>query len=121
MNNITPFPASAGPVGQANIQTPMGPPMEGGCGPADPALSAASGSYAGAGYNPVRGGTGKVGTVNAGANTPVAPAGFPAQVRFFIGADGQLHALANQVGLDFVATSAPQTPAQQPPVYSPTK
>jgi hypothetical protein len=97
-----------------------GPAWEKGCGPADPALSAAQASYTGTGYG-VRGGTGEVGTINAGANTPVALAGFPAQVRFFIGADGQLHALTNQTGLDFVATSAPQTPAQQPPVYSPTK
>ena len=100
-------------------------PWEGGCGPADPALNTAAfkdgGRYTGTGYAPNRGGTGKVGTINAGTSTPVALAGFPAQVRFFLGADGQLHALTNQTGLDFVATSAPQAPSQQPPLYSPTK
>lgn len=94
-------------------------PWEAGCGPADPALSASFATYAGSGYG-TRGGTGKVGTINAGANTPVALAGFPAQVRFYIGPDGMLHALSNQVGTDYVSTTVAGAP-QQPPVYSPTK
>lgn len=93
-------------------------PWEAGCGPADPALSQSFSSYTGSGYGP-RGGTGEVGTINAGLSTPVPPAGFPAQVRWFIGADGQLHALTNQTGLDYTSTTS--TNPQQPPVYSPTK
>ena len=99
-------------------------PWEGGCGPADPGISQLGGPYSGpppigTGYAPNRGGTGKVGTINAGASTPVPLAGFPAQVRWFIGADGQLHALTNQTMQDFVAP--PGANPQQPPVYSPTK
>lgn len=98
-------------------------PWELGCGPADPGISQINGPYStvpgGTGYSAARGGTGKVGTINAGLSTPVALAGFPAQVRFFIGADGQLHALTNQTNQDYTSTTS--TSPQQPPVYSPTR
>ena len=102
----------------ANVQTNMGPPMELGCGPADPALSAVTNRYTGSGYNPARGGTGKVGTINAGAATPVTTQGQPAQLRFYI-VNAQLYAEDNVTGTAYVIGPALQVP--QPPVYSPTK
>lgn len=96
------------------------PVWETGASAADPAISASFGSYTGPGYA----GTGYVaigqGTINVGNPVTVPPAGFPAQVRFYIGADGMLHALSNQVGTDYVATTIAGAP-QQPPYYSPTK
>lgn len=95
-----------------------GAPWEAGCGPTDPLLSASFGSYAGSGYG-ARGGTGKVGTINAGASTAVTPGPAPAQIRTYIGSDGKLYALDNQTGQAFAVASA--TPVPQPPIYSPTK
>ena len=94
---------------------------ESGCGPADPALSnIATTSYTAAGYAAV--GTGEVGTINPGANTPVALAGTPAQVRFYIGTDGNLYAFGNQSTQTYLITG----PVANPPplagnVYSPTR
>jgi hypothetical protein len=104
--------------------------MEQGPGPADPVLSqiktggsAWTGSgytkAGGTGYNPIRGGTGKVGTINAGVSTPVTPGPPPAQLRFYRGTDGNLYALDNQTGQAYVV--GPALNAPQPPVYSPTK
>jgi len=103
----------------ANVPTNMGPPMELGCGPADPALSATiAGNYAGTGYNPVRGGTGEVGTINPGANTPVASQGQPAQLRGYV-LGGQLYLVDSVTGTAYTVGPALQVP--QPPIYSPTK
>ena len=94
---------------------------ESGCGPADPTLSKiATTAYTGTGYGTV--GVGEVGTINAGANTPVQASGTPAQVRFFIGADGNLYAVGNQTAQTYLITG----PVANPPpmvgnVYSPTK
>jgi hypothetical protein len=84
----------------ANIATNMGPPMELGCGPADPALSSSFSSYAGAGYNPVRGGTGTVGTINtAPLGSQQAPPGPrqganpQGQLLVYRGADGNIYAV----------------------------
>jgi hypothetical protein len=87
-------------------------PWEAGCGPADPALSANFGSYTGSGYNPVRRGSGEVGTINAGANTPVTPNPPRAQLRFYVGADGNLYALDNLTGKAWVMS--PTTNVPQP-------
>ena len=114
----------------ANVPTNMGPPMEQGPGPADRVLSQIkSGGTAwtnpgyvaggGNGYSPTRGGTGKVGTINAGVSTPVTPGPAPAQLRFYQGSDGNLYALENQTGKAFVVGPALSVP--QPSVYSPTK
>jgi hypothetical protein len=95
---------------------------ESGCGPADPSLSNINTTaYTGTGYGVV--GTGEVGTINPGANTPVALAGTPVQVRFFIGgADGNLYAVGNQTTQTYLITG----PVANPPQlvgggYSPTK
>src|SRR5262245_33446254 len=94
---------------------------ESGCGAADPALSKISTiAYSGTGYRPM--GTGKVGTINAGTPGPVALAGTPAQMRSFIGADGNLYAVGNQTTQTYLITG----PVANPPplignVYSPTK
>jgi len=97
--------------------------MELGPGPADPVLSTIkTGGKAwvnpGTGYNPVRGGTGEVGTINPGLNTPVTPGPAPAQLRFYLGADGNLYALDNS-GKAFVMSPAASIP--QPSIYSPTR
>jgi len=102
----------------AQVITPSGQPMELGCGPADPALSASKASYTGTGYNPTRGGTGEVGTISAGGNTPVTAGGVPAQLRAFI-QGGQLYFIDAVSGTAYSVGPAVQVP--QPPIYSPTK
>jgi hypothetical protein len=93
---------------------------ESGCGPADPSLSKISTTaYAGTGYGVV--GTGEVGTINAGANTPVALAGTSAQMRFFIGADGNLYAVGNQTTQTYLISGPVVNPPPLIGVYSPTK
>jgi hypothetical protein len=93
---------------------------ESGCGPADPSLSKISTTaYTGTGYGAV--GTGEVGTINPGANTPVAPAGTPAQIRFFIGADGNLYAVGNQTTQTYLISGPVASPPPLVGVYSPTK
>jgi hypothetical protein len=93
---------------------------ESGCGPADPKLSNINTTaYTGAGYGTV--GTGKVGTINPGANTPVALAGTPAQVRFSIGADGNLYAVGNQTTQTYLISGPVASPPPLIGVYSPTK
>jgi hypothetical protein len=93
---------------------------ESGCGPADPSLSKiGTTAYAGNGYANV--GTGEVGTINPGANTPVAPAGTPAQVRFAIGADGNLYAVGNQTTQTYLITGPVASPPPLIGIYSPTK
>jgi hypothetical protein len=93
---------------------------ESGCGAADPALSQISTtSYTGTGYVPMA--SGEVGTINPGANTPVALAGTPAQVRFFIGADGNLYAVGNQTAQTYLVTGPVQSPPPLISVYNPTK
>jgi hypothetical protein len=93
---------------------------ESGCGPADPSLSKIGTiAYAGNGYAAV--GTGEVGTINAGANTPVALAGTSAQVRTFIGADGNLYAVGNQTTQTYLITGPVANPPPLIGVYSPTK
>jgi hypothetical protein len=93
---------------------------ESGCGPADPSLSKISTiAYAGNGYGAI--GTGEVGTINAGANTPVALAGTPAQVRTFIGADGNLYAVGNQTTQTYLITGPVANPPPLIGIYSPTK
>jgi hypothetical protein len=93
---------------------------ESGCGPADPSLSKiTTTAYAGNGYSTV--GTGEVGTINAGANTPVALAGTPAQVRTFIGADGNLYAVGNQTTQTYLITGPVPNPPPLIGIYSPTK
>jgi len=94
---------------------------ESGCGAADPALSnIATTAYSGNGYRPMA--SGEVGTINAGGNTPVALAGSPGQIRFSIGADGNLYAVDNQTAKTYLITG----PVASPPplvgnVYSPTR
>ena len=102
----------------ANVITNMGAPMEGGCGPADPGLSAVKDRYTGTGYNPVRGGTGEVGTINAGVSTPATPGPAPAQTRVYVQGN-QLIILDNQTGTAYAVPLASQIP--QPAIYSPTK
>lgn len=97
------------------VTTP--PPWESGCGPADPAISGNFGGYSGSGYG-TRRGTGEVGTINAGANTPVTPGPQAAQVRFYVGSDGNLYALENITGKSFLVSPGGSV---QPPNYSPTK
>lgn len=109
------------PSNPNNVPTNMGPNMESGPGPADPGLSSANAAYTGSGYNPVRGGTGKVGTINPGLNIPVALAGAPAQVRFFIGADGNLYAVGNQTAQTYLITGPISNPPPLISVYNPTK
>jgi hypothetical protein len=89
---------------------------ESGCGPADPKLSNISTTaYTGTGYSVV--GTGEVGTINPGANTPVNPGMSVPRVRFFLGQDGNLYALTGG-GAAFVIP--PTAVPVQPPIYSPT-
>jgi hypothetical protein len=94
---------------------------ESGCGPADPVLSKiTTTAYSGTGYGTV--GQGEVGTINPGANTPVPAAGTPAQIRFFIGQDGNLYAVGNQTTQTYLISG----PVANPPpvignVYSPTR
>jgi hypothetical protein len=90
---------------------------ESGCGPADPSLSnIRTTAYTGTGYGAV--GSGEVGTVNAGANTPVGTGAPPAQVRTYIQAN-QLILLDNATGTAYAVPLATQIP--QPAIYSPTK
>lgn len=93
------------------------PPWEKGCGPADPAISGNFGTHTGSGYGP-RGGTGKVGTINAGANIPVTPGPPPAQTRIYIQGNN-LIILDNTSGQAFAVPLAASIP--QPANYSPTK
>jgi hypothetical protein len=93
-------------------------PWEGGCGPADPALSRHFGSYTGSGYG-TRGGTGEVGTINAGLNTPVTPGPPPALVRIYIQGNN-LVILDNNTGNAYAVPLAVAL-AAQPAIYSPTK
>lgn len=90
------------------------PPWEQGPGPADPALSASFGSYTGSGYGPVG-----QGTINVGNPQTATPGPQPAQVRFFVGTDGNLYALDNITGLTWKSTT-PGGPVQ-PGNYTPTK
>jgi hypothetical protein len=93
---------------------------ESGCGAADPGLSNINTTaYAGTGYGAM--GSGKVGTISAGASTPVALAGASAQIRFFIGADGNLYAVGNQTTQTYLVTGPVATPPPLIGVYSPTK
>jgi hypothetical protein len=113
-------PFSLTPPVVSNPSNPFPPPWEKGPGPADPAISAiGTVNYVGAGYGVV--GTGEVGTINAGANTPVAPAGTPAQMRFFIGADGNLYAVGNQTTQTYLISGPVANPPPLIPIYSPTK
>jgi hypothetical protein len=95
------------------------PPTSRGPGPADPVISSAAqasgGPYVGTGYGPVQRGTLGIGNI-----VPVAQTGVPAQVRFFVGTDGNLYALDNNgnVSYKIVAGGAQ---AQVLPVYSPTR
>ena len=95
------------------------PPWEGGCGPADPAISASFGSYLGSGYSPARGGTGEVGTVNAGSNTPVTVGPPPVQGRLYVQGNN-LIILDNNTGNAYAVPLAAGLTAQ-PAIYSPTK
>jgi hypothetical protein len=88
---------------------------ESGCGPADPSLSKISTTaYAGNGYGTVA--SGEVGTINAGANTPVAPGPPPAQARMYV-QGGVLYILDNVTGTAYAVGPTAQI---QPPIYSPT-
>jgi hypothetical protein len=91
-------------------------PWEGGCGAADPALSRSFSTYAGTGYGPK--GTGEVGTINAGVNTPVTPGPPPAQARMYIQGNN-LIILDNNTGNAYAVPLA--VGLTQPPIYSPTK
>jgi len=90
---------------------------ESGCGAADPAMSAiATDRYKASGYQPMA--SGEVGTINAGANTPVTPQPPPAQLRAYV-QGGVLYFLDNITGIAYAAGPAVSVP--EPPVYSPTK
>jgi hypothetical protein len=91
---------------------------ESGCGPADPALSNINTtSYTAAGYGTV----GK-GTIGVGTPGSVPLAGTPAQVRFYIGPDGNLYAVGNQTAQTYLITGpVANPPPLVPNVYSPTK
>ena len=95
------------------------PPWETGPGAADPAISKSFGSYTGPGYYS----TGFVpfgqSTINVGNPVTVPPAAFPAQVRFFVGADGNLYALEHQTGQSFM--DGPPGGSIQPANYTPTR
>lgn len=95
----------------SNSQFP--PPWELGPGPADPALSASFGSYTGTGYAPVG-----QGTINTGNPATVTPGPEAAQVRFYVGSDGNLYGLDNVTGTTFKVAPGG---AAQPPNYSPTR
>lgn len=97
---------------------PALPGWEAGCGPADPALSASFSSYTGSGYG-TRGGTGAVGTINTGTPASVTPGPQPAQVRSFVGSDGNLYGLDNRTGLTWKTTTAGGP--VQPGNYTPTR
>ena len=90
------------------------PPWESGPGPADPALSGSFGSYTGSGYGQVG-----QGAINVGNPVTVPPQAFPAQVRFYVGADGNLYALEHQTAQTFL--DGPPGGSVQPPNYSPTR
>lgn len=94
-------------------------PWETGPSAADPALSASFGSYTGPGYA----GNGYVavgqGTINVGAPVTVTPGPQAAQVRFYVGSDGNLYALDNRTGLTWKSTT-PGGPVQ-PGNYTQTK
>lgn len=101
---------------QTNVQTNMGPPMESGPGPADPALSAAKSSYVGTGYGslpPVGG------TINVGTPVSVPSAPVPVQIRAFRGSDGNLYFLDNDNNAYEAAAGGALKPI--PPYYAPTK
>jgi hypothetical protein len=96
------------------------PAWELGCGACDPAISAVNTQApSGTGYVPKA--SGEVGTINAGANIPVTTAGTPAQIRFFIGADGNLYAVGNQTTQTYLITGPVASPPQLIGIYSPTK
>jgi hypothetical protein len=82
--------------------------MELGCGPADPAISKAQASYTGSGYG-TRGGTGEVGTINPGANLPVASQGQAAQLRAYV-LGGQLYFVDNITGTAYAIGTVVQVP-----------
>jgi hypothetical protein len=94
---------------------------ESGCGPADPKLSSiATTDYTGTGGTGY--GTSPRGTIGVGTPGSVPLAGFPAQVRFFIGPDNNLYVTSNQSAQTYQITG----PVSNPPpglgnVYSPTK
>lgn len=92
------------------------PPWELGPGAADPGISGNFGSYSGGGYVPV--GTGKQGTINAGASTPVTPGPQPAQMRPFVGQDGNLYILDNITQQTFKVGPGGTV---QPANYTPTR
>ena len=91
---------------------------ESGCGPADRSLSSVRTTvYSGTGY-----GTNPIGTIGVGTPGAVPLAGTPAQLRFFIGADGNLYAVGNQTGQTYLITGpVANPPPLVPNVYSPTK
>jgi hypothetical protein len=98
------------------------PPWESGPGPADPSLSAIKSSanaspYTGNGYSPTRF-TDK-GTVGAGKPITVPVQGSPAQLRFYLGPDGNLYALDNKTNTAYVLNPTANVPI--PSVYSTTK
>jgi len=95
------------------------PPWEDGPGAADPGISAAKGSYTGNGQ--VAALTGKVGTINAGSGMTVPLAGTPAQIRFYIGADGNLYAVGNQTTQTYLITGPVANPPPLVSIYNPTK
>lgn len=101
------------PSNPNNVPTNMGPNMESGPGPADPGLSSAKASYTGSGYGPVG-----QGTIGVGNPVSVPPSPPPAQVRFFMGQDGNLYVLDNNDKAYVIQASA-LVPV--PAVYSPTK
>jgi len=91
----------------SNVITTSGQPMELGCGPADPAISKAKTSYTGSGYGTK--GTGEVGTINAGASTPVSPQGQKAQLGAYI-LGGQLYFVDNITGTAYAVGQSAQVP-----------
>jgi hypothetical protein len=97
------------------------PPSELGPGPADPALSAIKSSinaspYTGTGYSPTRYTAKGTGVGNPFAVTPQVSN--PAQLRFYLGTDGNLYALDNKTNKAFVISPSATVP--QPSVYAPT-
>lgn len=96
-------------------------PWELGCGPADPGISRINGPYStvpgGSGYG-ARGGSGEVGTINAGASTPVGAQFPPAQVRFYL-SGGTLYALDNSSGQAYFLSASAVIPV--PSGYTPLR
>jgi hypothetical protein len=98
------------------------PPFEKGPGPADPVISAIKSSinaspYTGDGYSPTR-----YTDKGTGVGNPIVVApqvSNPAQLRFYLGADGNLYALDNKTNKAFVISPSATVPV--PSVYSPTR